>query len=210
MAQIVRRVCDVHMTLNPATMSDADQVVPFAFGGKEYDLDVCDQCADEIKEEFMWWAQFARKHGTVGKMVPARKAADASTDDQLLAGEWWRAPKGATPEDQRWYSDLRQRIREWAMGHGFPSLGDRGKLPGAALVAWARAHRDEVPKVKNRHRTPEPEDETEDEAEQDSDDGQSTLGIVPHFSDHKPSTRKTPGKKPAAGKRASAPVRAAS
>jgi hypothetical protein len=200
MAQMVRLVDDVDK------VSDADRTISFAFAGKEYDIDLCERNAEQITEEMAFWITHARKRGTVPKMLSARQAAEAHAhvdDDTSTDDEWWRTPDDASPAEQKRYHEMRQEIREWGIGHGYPSLGERGKLPRALYAKWRKAHQSNY-----RHREPEPEDADAEASESDTDPGQAELDMAPRFSDHKP--RKAPAKKPASRTRTSAPVRVAS
>lgn len=196
MAQMVRLVDDVDKS------SDADRTISFAFAGKEYEIDLAEPNADQFTAEITFWIEHARKRGTVPKVLAARKACEPKVyeDDMDADDEWWRTNPDDSPAVKEQKHKMRQAIREWGIRNGFPSLGERGKLPRALYNKWRKVHQ-----TQDRHRKPEPDDDTE-ESEQDSDPGQAELDVTPSFSDghHKP--RKVAKKAPVSRTRTSVRV----
>lgn len=195
MAQMVRLVDDIDKE------SDADETLTFAFAGREYDIDLCDENAQQMKDEFGFWIQHARKRGTVPKVLTPRKAAEADPPDGADTDEFWVTPPDASPAEQKRYQEMRNEIREWGVLHGFPSLSGMGRIPRALGAKWGKAHRH----TDSRHRKPDPEEENTDPTETDTEQDQDTLALTPRFSAGK---RKPPAKKTSS--RAASPVRVAS
>lgn len=158
--QLVRLVDDVD------GKTDAAETVTFGLGRTEYEIDLGPDNAEQLKAEIMYWIQFARKRGAVSKPVNRRVAAQQSTEATGPTGEWWRTPEGASDEDKERYHVMRQEIREWGMRNGWPSLGDRGRLPRALYEKWWNVH--------NRHRAPETEVDDPDDADVVDDDAAQT------------------------------------
>ncbi|HEX5119876.1 MAG TPA: histone-like nucleoid-structuring protein Lsr2 [Pseudonocardiaceae bacterium] len=194
MVQVVRVVDDLDE-------SDAAETVQFGLGGRWYDIDLNADHAEELKAEIGWWVQHARKHGSTPKAVPKRTQRPADQVETMPTHEWWRTPEDASDAEQQRYHEMRQEIREWGLRNGWPSLGDRGRLPRALYAKWwERTH--------TKHRKPDRDDEPDIEQETAADeaegDTQGALGMAtPPFSDHtkrRAGRRTAPGRKPTRSK----------
>jgi len=152
--------------------SDADRTVAFAFAGKEYDIDLCTANAEQFEAEMTFWIQNARKRGTAPKHVTRAQAQRAKEpepeppDDE----EWWHTPEGASKAEVAKYNKMRQEIREWGIRNGWPSLGERGRLPRALYAKW-RDHHQALPSRGSAKDSDDPEPE------------QTSLNVAPQFSD---------------------------
>lgn len=191
MAQMVRLVDDVDKE------TDADDTVTFALGRQEYEIDLCEANADALKAELAWWIQFARKKGTAPKSLPKKaQHQHQSEPEPAPTDEWWRAPEGASQAEQERYHNMRIEIREWGLRNGWPTLGDRGRLPRALYAKWWSVHQ--------RHRAVDPEDppDTESGAEDDAttESANNASDTAPQFSHAargaaRKGTRKAPGRR---------------
>lgn len=182
MAQQVRLVDDIDQD------SDADRTVTFALGKQEYQIDLTEENAEQLETELRWWISFARKAGAAPKNL-TRKAAAPEDED---AGEWWLTPPGATPEEAARYQKMRVAIREWGRVHGWPSLGDRGRLPRALYAQYRHAHAGQLPVARHRD-DPEPEPEVQPEVpapEETETDNPQQLAIA-----HRPRRAATASKR---------------
>jgi hypothetical protein len=88
---------------------DADETVTFSLDGTSYEIDLTAANAAKLREAIAPYVGHARK--LTGRKPAARKAAGASTKD----------------------------VREWARVNGWPSLGDRGRVPADVQQAYDSA-----------------------------------------------------------------------
>lgn len=109
-------VCDLH-----DQEVDGSQTVAFGLDGTSYEIDVCDEHAQELRDAFAPYVGAARRAGR----APAAPA-------QRRAG---RTSAGRGSGDRQRVQD----IREWARENGH-SVSERGRLPSVVLAAYEAAH----------------------------------------------------------------------
>ncbi|MGO2521222.1 MAG: histone-like nucleoid-structuring protein Lsr2 [Microbacterium sp.] len=89
--------------------SEATSTVDFALDGVTYEIDLNDENAQKLREDFASWLEHSRRVGG-------------------------RARRGTS----RGRSDETKRIREWAQANGH-EIGDRGRLSSEIRQAYAAA-----------------------------------------------------------------------
>lgn len=89
--------------------SAATSTVDFALDGVTYEIDLNDENAQKLRDEFAAWVGHARRVGG-------------------------RARRGTS----RGRSDETKRIREWAQANGY-EIGDRGRVSAEIREAYAAA-----------------------------------------------------------------------
>lgn len=89
--------------------SAATSTVDFALDGVTYEIDLNDENAQKLRDEFAAWVGHARRVGG-------------------------RARRGTS----RGRSDETKRIREWAQANGY-EIGDRGRVSAEIRQAYAAA-----------------------------------------------------------------------
>lgn len=89
----------------------ADQTVTFGLDGVTYEIDLSDENASKLRDDFGPWAESARR------IAGRRKRGTASTA---------RSKETAM-------------IREWAKSNDF-NVGDRGRIPAEVREAYAAAN----------------------------------------------------------------------
>ncbi|WP_344413457.1 Lsr2 family protein [Amycolatopsis minnesotensis] len=102
---------------------EATQTVEFALDGVEYQIDLSDENANDLRDGLYRYLENARRVG--GRKRTASAGTRAETGESL-------AEKRAR----------NQEIRDWARNNGFPDLADRGRVPTEVIDAFEK--RDEV------------------------------------------------------------------
>src|SRR4051794_41951229 len=95
----------------------ADETVSFALDGTNYEIDLSDENAKELREVFSRYVQAARKVGRAGR-------ASGGGRSRATGGRMDREQAGA--------------IRVWGRQKGQPARG-RGRLPGSGVEAYETA-----------------------------------------------------------------------
>jgi nucleoid-associated protein Lsr2 len=108
---------------------DATQTVPFGLDGVEYEIDLSDENAAELRDALAKFVSYARRVG--GRKV--RLAVGESATER-------KTPTAAEREKNR-------EIRRWAQENGF-TVADRGRLPAEVEKAYDEAQREPVVVVK--------------------------------------------------------------
>ena len=93
---------------------DADETVTFAVDGVTYEIDLSDNNARKLRDDFATWTGHARRAGTA--KAPARRRAGGGAK---------RADLGA--------------VREWARANGH-NVSDRGRISAEIQAAYDKAH----------------------------------------------------------------------
>ncbi|QYN18921.1 Lsr2 family protein [Amycolatopsis sp. DSM 110486] len=101
----------------------ATQTVPFGIDGVQYEIDLSDDNAAELRDELARFISHARRVG--GRKV------------KLAVGESVTERKAPTSEER----ELNRRKREWAQENGF-AVSDRGRLPSEVDRAYEEAQRE--------------------------------------------------------------------
>ncbi|MBV9292701.1 MAG: Lsr2 family protein [Frankiales bacterium] len=108
-------VCDVHDDETPGT-----QTVGFSLDGSSYEIDVCDQHAQELRDSFARYVGVARRASGRG---PGRPSGGGSGRRRRNRGSGDAA-----------------RIREWARNQGL-AVPERGRIPADLAERYAAANR---------------------------------------------------------------------
>ena len=107
---------------------DGGETVNFALDGVEYQIDLSEEHADELRKALAPYVLKGRRTGgryTRGAAPSARKAR-RSTDS---------ASSGTSGRSRH---DI-QAIREWAQANGH-KVSDRGRIPASVVEAYEAAH----------------------------------------------------------------------
>lgn len=115
--------CDLH----ESDQVGAAQTVTFGFAGRTWEVDLCPSHLDEF-ESFM-----VRLSGSARETGRQRAGAIRATGSDQQRRR--RAPAASDVLSK----DERERCRAWARSHGFPDLGERGRIPTAVVEAWEAA-----------------------------------------------------------------------
>ena len=111
----------------------AEQTVEFGFDGRRWELDLCRAHLDEFEAKMVRLSDAGRELGRIGTGGGGARAGGAS-------GGRRRAPAASdelSPEE-------RATCRAWAKTQDeWKGLGDRGRLPTAAVEAWVAAGKPE-------------------------------------------------------------------
>jgi hypothetical protein len=96
--------------------STADETVTFGLDGKNYQIDLSEGQAGQLRELLSPYLAASRRagNGTAGGKARAPRASAR------------RGDQGA--------------VRAWARDNGYPDLADRGRVPAKVLQAYAAAH----------------------------------------------------------------------
>jgi hypothetical protein len=95
--------------------STADETVTFALDGVSYEIDLTDEHASQLREDFAKWVGAARKVSGRSAARPARGTARRSSSSDADA------------------------IRQWARANGH-KVSDRGRIPASVREAYEAAH----------------------------------------------------------------------
>lgn len=107
-------VCDLH-----EEEVEGVETVAFGLDGSSYEIDVCDDHAAELREDFAAYVGAARRAGRAPAASAQRRAGRGSS---------------ASGDRQRV-----QQIREWARANGH-QVSERGRLSSAVVAAYEAAH----------------------------------------------------------------------
>jgi hypothetical protein len=99
----------------------ADETVSFSLDGTNYEIDLSDKNAEELRDAFSRYVQAARKVG--------RASGRAS------GGGRSRATGGGGRMDR----EQAGAIRDWARKNGH-AVSDRGRIPASVVEAYEAAH----------------------------------------------------------------------
>jgi Lsr2 len=98
----------------------ADETVSFALDGTNYEIDLAEKNARELREVFSRYVSAARKVGRAGS-----RASGGGGRTRTSGGRMDREQAGA--------------IREWARRNGH-AVSDRGRIPASVVQAYEEAH----------------------------------------------------------------------
>jgi hypothetical protein len=96
----------------------ADETVSFALDGTNYEIDLAEKNAKEMREVFSRYVSAARKVGRAGRATGGGRSRSGG-------GRMDREQAGA--------------IREWARRNGH-QVSDRGRIPASVVQAYEDAH----------------------------------------------------------------------
>lgn len=99
------------------------ETVSFGLDRVEYEIDLSDENAKELRNALHDYVEAARRVG-------GRKSTG-------------RTPKGARSSSARYNRETSAQQREWARGQGF-EVSERGRIPNNVVQAWEQAHPTQV------------------------------------------------------------------
>ncbi len=94
---------------------DADETVTFALDGVTYEIDLSDQNAKKLRDEFASWVGHARRSGGGARSTTKRRSSGGGAKRDLAA------------------------VREWARSNGH-QVSDRGRISAEVQEAYDKAH----------------------------------------------------------------------
>ena len=97
----------------------ADETVSFSLDGTNYEIDLADKNATEMREVFARYVSAARKVGRAGNR------SSGGGRSRATGGRMDREQAGA--------------IRDWARKNGH-AVSDRGRIPASVVEAYEAAH----------------------------------------------------------------------
>ena len=100
--------------------SDAEGTTRFSLDGTNYEIDLSDKNAEQMREAFSRYVQAARKVGRGGG-----RASGGGRSRATGGGRMDREQAGA--------------IRDWARKNGH-AVSDRGRIPASVVEAYEAAH----------------------------------------------------------------------
>ncbi len=103
---------------------EAAETVEFSLDGVQYEIDLSDENANDLRDGLYRYIENARKVG--GRKRKANGVTPVDT--------------GKSVAEKREHN---QKVREWARKNGFPNLADRGRVPVEVTDAYEK--RDETP-----------------------------------------------------------------
>jgi hypothetical protein len=118
MAQKVLLVCDLHDDDTPGS-----ETISFCLDDGTYEIDVCAEHADELRDAFAPYVGAARRAG--GRAAPPARGR----------GRAQRGGGGGGPDRQRTAD-----IRTWAKEQGL-KVSERGRIPATIIQQFEAAHR---------------------------------------------------------------------
>jgi hypothetical protein len=104
---------------------EGGETVNFALDGVEYQIDLSEEHADELRKAFAPYVLKGRRTGgryARGSVGQSRRSADS-------------ASSGTSSGNKR----DSQAVREWAQANGH-KVSDRGRIPASVLKAYEAAH----------------------------------------------------------------------
>jgi hypothetical protein len=105
--------------------SEADSTVPFALDGVEYEIDLTEENAENLREVFSAYVSAARRTG--GRRSPGGRSRSSSSSGSSGSGVVGRSKEAL------------KAIRDWAKSEGW-AVSDRGRLPNNVVEAYDAAH----------------------------------------------------------------------
>src|SRR3954467_6072653 len=108
----------------------ADETVSFALDGTNYEIDLSDKNAQELRDAFSRYVQAARKVGR------ASGRASGGGRSRATGGG---GPRRARGGGGRMAREQAGAIRDWARKNGH-AVSDRGRIPASVVEAYEAAH----------------------------------------------------------------------
>lgn len=103
------------MLIDDVDGSEANETIQFALDGVQYEIDLNETHAKELRDSLATWVDSARR--VAGRRRPGRAAASSSNGSS-----------GNTNE-----------VRQWAKANGY-EVSDRGRISAAVREAYEAAH----------------------------------------------------------------------
>jgi hypothetical protein len=155
------------------TTPDAS-TVEFSYRGKSYAIDLAAANAAQLDAEIGFWIDHARPAGKASKPSNHQTVAAIRASHEVQGAEdWWSTPPNASPAEKEEFAEIRRRIRLWGASHGYPSLGERGRIPRSLAAAWQAKHRSDSPV------TPRRDDDDDDDPTTDTEQADPELEFEP-------------------------------
>ena len=107
---------------------ESGETVNFALDGVEYQIDLSEEHADELRKAFAPYVLKGRRTG--GRYARGGGAS---------AGKPRRSADSASPDTSGESKRDTQAIREWAQANGH-KVSDRGRIPASVVKAYEAAH----------------------------------------------------------------------
>lgn len=116
--------CDLHEGDSPDEYGEVEEI-SFALDGTAYEIDLCGEHAQQLRDAFSPFVAHAEKPGRQSSGAGGRRAARGSSRGSGSGGGAER--------------DRVQAIREWARENGH-KVSERGRLSASVLQAYEAAH----------------------------------------------------------------------
>lgn len=116
--------CDLH-----EDESEGLETVQFGFDGYDYEIDVCAEHGEQVRDELQELISHARR--AEGGRGRRRSAASRPRSGRVHQA----APERAASDHERL-----KDIREWARSNGYPDLSSRGRIPRAVVEDYGAVH----------------------------------------------------------------------
>lgn len=124
--------------------SEASQTVRFGLDGREYEIDLSDKNADELRASVAQFVNVARRTG--GRSTTVRRSAQSAPKGKTLITPPDPAPAPLVPAQPFAPNGRvvqvpasREAVRAWARSHGY-QVGDKGRIAREVMDAYNRAH----------------------------------------------------------------------
>ena len=114
-------MCDLH-----DDEVEGKETVAFGLDGASYEIDLCEEHADSLRDSFASYVGAARKAKSDGQ--PRRGGGSRGGRQSAERGERAEGGRGKTAE-----------MREWARANGH-QVNDRGRIPSSVVQAYEAAH----------------------------------------------------------------------
>jgi hypothetical protein len=113
-----------------ADANNAHHGLRFAYRGVDYVIDLCDACGKELDTAMSTYTAVAeRAEARARRHAREKRTVGVPYLDSVRAGN------NRLAERQH-----RDAVRTWARVNGWPTIGDRGRVPTAATEAFTKAH----------------------------------------------------------------------
>lgn len=124
--------------------SEASQTIRFALDGKDYEIDLSDKNANELRASVAQFVNVARRTG--GRSTTTRRSAQTAPKGKTLIAPPAPEPMPLVPAQPPAPNGKvvqvpasREVIRAWARSHGY-QVGDKGRIAREVMDAYERAH----------------------------------------------------------------------
>jgi Lsr2 len=108
---------------------DDGQTVTFALDGVEYEIDLSEEHADQLRAALASYVLHGRRIG--GRYTRSSRGSSPGSGRSPESGSSRRASRAGGHDTQA--------IRAWAQEHGH-QVSDRGRIPSSVIAAYQAAH----------------------------------------------------------------------
>ncbi len=98
------------------------ETVQFGLDGYDYEIDLCAEHGEQVRDELQVLISHARRAG-------GGRGRRRSATSRPRSGRMAQAPTARAASDPERLRD----IREWARSNGYPDLSSRGRIPRAVV-----------------------------------------------------------------------------